>query len=225
MGVKESFDKLAAEYNKHRRRLFPCYDDLYQLPLKYLRIDKINPEILDIGAGTGLFSSFIRSEFPESKLTLIDFSENMLSVAKEHFGDTDISYIVADYTDYHFERTFDFIISAFSIHHLPARVKKSLYRKCYDWLNPGGIFINIDLVSGSTPEMDQLFHLLRDEHYISAGVTDEQMKIVYQQMRLDDPSRVDEQLEWLSNAGFPIVDCIYKYNNYATLYAKKISDK
>jgi tRNA (cmo5U34)-methyltransferase len=33
------------------------------------------PTVLDVGSGTGLFSSFILEKYPEANITLIDISE------------------------------------------------------------------------------------------------------------------------------------------------------
>ncbi len=221
MGVKESFDKVATQYDQDRRRLIPCFDDFYGLPMQFLRMEGNAPEVLDIGAGTGLFSGFVRRKYPGAKLTLIDFSEKMLRVAKERFGDADVTYIVDDYCTHQFEQTFDCIISALSIHHLPAAGKQALYKKCYTWLKPGGVFINADQVSGASREMDRMYAVLRDENLVREGFTEEEMQIAYERMKEDDTSQVDEQLEWLREAGFRTVDCIYKYTEFATFYAQK----
>lgn len=41
------------------------------------------PTILDLGAGTGLYSSLILAKYSKAHITLIDLSEGMLEIAKD----------------------------------------------------------------------------------------------------------------------------------------------
>ncbi|WP_234410488.1 class I SAM-dependent methyltransferase [Caldalkalibacillus mannanilyticus] len=93
---------------------------------------------MDIGSGTGLFSSFILNKYPDAKTTLIDISEKMINIAKERFSNlANITYIIDDYTSYEFDNKFDIIVSSLSIHHLTDIEKKSLYKRIYELLNNG----------------------------------------------------------------------------------------
>lgn len=89
-----------------------------------------NPKILDIGAGTGLLSAFLMERYPDASFTLIDISEKMLDVAKDRFkGNSNVKYIVADYSKYSFVEKYDMVVSALSIHHLEDEEKQKLYKK------------------------------------------------------------------------------------------------
>ncbi|MFB5285396.1 hypothetical protein [Peribacillus sp. Hz7] len=70
--VKEKFNQNALQYDNQRRKLIPCFDDFYSIPISIIETSKETPRVLDIGAGTGLFSSFIKEKFPKAKITLID---------------------------------------------------------------------------------------------------------------------------------------------------------
>ncbi len=220
-GIEKRFDFVANEYDAQRRRLIPCFDDLYSLPLDYLQLQTDTPEVLDIGAGTGLFSAFVLEKYPHAQLTLIDLAEKMLEVAKKRFAGRIASYINADYTMYDFPQKFDVIISALSIHHLTAQDKEALYHKCYTWLKPGGIFLNIDQVLSRSANVEKLHETLRDEKLENAGLTEDEIAQAYERIRYDDPSPMEHQLQWLRDAGFADVDCIYKYSHFAVMYAKK----
>ena len=108
-----------------------------------------NPKILDIGAGTGLLSAFLMERYPDASFTLIDISEKMLDVAKDRFrGNSNVKYIVADYSKHSFVEKYDMVVSALSIHHLEDEEKKELYKKSYSLLKQNGIIINADQVHG-----------------------------------------------------------------------------
>lgn len=133
MSIKEQFDNISEKYDKQRRQLLPCFDDYYNISLSVLAFKGETPKILDIGSGTGLFSSIVLGKYHKAKFALIDLSDKMLEVAKERFKDNmNFKFIVADYTKHNFQEKFDIIISAFSIHHLSAMEKENLYNKCYD---------------------------------------------------------------------------------------------
>ncbi len=85
--LTEAFDKIAGSYDAERRKLIPCFDDFYKTAVYIAKTGKKEPEILDIGAGTGLFAYFLRGKYPAANFTLIDISEKMLNTAKERFSE------------------------------------------------------------------------------------------------------------------------------------------
>jgi len=181
-----------------------------------------DPKILDIGSGTGLFSSIVLQKYPKAEFTLIDLSDKMLKVASERFkGNLNFRYIVADYTKHNFNEKYDIIISALSIHHLSAVDKENFYHKCYDMLNDNGIFINADQVLSASPEIESMFSNLWREFVEQSGLTEDEIQNAYERVSFDNPSTLADQLKWLNNAGFKNADSIYKYYHFCVLYAKK----
>ncbi|PAQ16042.1 SAM-dependent methyltransferase [Bacillaceae bacterium SAOS 7] len=219
--VLKKFNEHAATYDEQRKKLIPCFDDFYSIPISLIESDKEQPTVLDIGAGTGLFSAFLKEKFPEAQLTLIDLSEKMLEVAKQRFQDEEIDYVTADYTTYKFEQTFDIIISSLSIHHLSDEEKRKLYQNVYTWLNPGGIFINADQVLGHTPSIDSMYKQDWWEKISASGLTPKQLDEARERTKLDRMSTLQQQLDWLTESGFRDVDCVYKYFNFVVLVGKK----
>ncbi len=222
MSIKEQFDNVSEKYDKQRRQFIPCFDDYYNLPLCIMEFKDETPKILDIGSGTGLFSSIVLQKYPNAEFTLIDLSEKMLEVAKERFaGNRNFKYIVADYTKHNFEEKYDIIISALSIHHLSADDKESLYKNCYEILNNNGIFVNVDQVLSPSPEIESMFSSLWRNFVENSGLSQEEIQKGYERVSFDNPSTLADQLEWLNKAGFKHADCLYKYYHFCVLYAKK----
>ena len=222
MSIKEAFDNVSGDYDKHRRQMVPCFDDYYNLPLTVMDFEGDNPTVLDLGAGTGLFSSIVLRKYPKAVITLIDLSDRMIDVAKERFaGHSGIKYVVDDYTRHEFEEKFDIIISALSIHHLTAAQKENLYRKCYELLNDGGVFVNSDIVLSPFPDVEAIFQRTWHQMIGSCGLGHDVVREAIDRSSYDDPSTVEDQLKWLREAGFRYADSLYKYYHFCSLFAKK----
>lgn len=220
--IIQKFNENAEKYDSQRRKLIPCFDDFYSIPISIMEHHSSAPTVLDIGAGTGLFASFILNKFPEAKVTLIDISEKMINVAKERFSDfSNINYIVADYTSYEFENKFDIIVSSLSIHHLTDTEKKNLYSQIYNSLNDGGIFVNADQVLGHTASLEKLYKDDWKNKIEKSGLTEEEIFSAYERTKLDKMATLTDQLNWLEESGFNDVDCIYKYFNFVVMYGRK----
>lgn len=221
--VKEKFNENAPDYDKQRKKLIPCFNDFYSIPISIIETNKDAPTVLDIGAGTGLFASFLKEKYPHAHITAVDLSEKMLDIAKERFrDDTRINYIIADYTTYEFEGKFDIIISSLSIHHLTDEEKQKLYTKIYNLLKPNGIFINADQVLGHTSFIEALYTSDWRVKIEASGLTQQELTAAYERTKLDKMSTLADQLNWLIDSGFQDVDCIYKYFNFVVLFGRKV---
>lgn len=221
--VKVKFNENASQYDSQRKKLIPCFNDFYSTAVSVAETNSMNsPKVLDIGAGTGLLSSFILERFPDANLTLIDISEKMLEVAKERFKDIpNIEYIIDDYTKYKFDKKFDLIISSLSIHHLTENEKRQLYFDIYSFLNKDGVFINADQVLGRTPFIESLYKRDWKTKIENSSLSKDEIVSAYERTKLDKMSTLEDQISWLKDIGFLDVDCVYKYFNFVVLFGRK----
>jgi tRNA (cmo5U34)-methyltransferase len=213
MTIQHAFNAIATEYDLLRRILIPCFDDFYQTAVDVLPGDRQAAlQVLDLGAGTGLYAAMVQSAFPNAAFTLVDLAAEMLEQAKSRFQQLHRSpqIIVADYAKADLGGPYDLVISALSIHHLSDTDKEQLYQRIYNSLAPGGMFVNADQVLGQTPALDQLYR----QHWLSAvqalGISEEDLAAAYKRMEYDRMATLDAQLNWLQTAGFDNVDCWYK---------------
>lgn len=134
--------------------------------------------MLELGIGTGETARRVRAVHPDAQLTAIDSSAEMLERARSEFPDADLR--VARLEDALPEGPFDLVYSALAIHHLDAAGKRDLFGRIAAALPSGGMFVLADVVVPDDPE-DQQTPI--DGEY-------------------DLPDRLDDQLEWLREAGF-----------------------
>jgi tRNA (cmo5U34)-methyltransferase len=220
------FNQAAHVYDNQRRNLIPCFDDFYNITVSIAETGMESPNILDLGAGTGLLSSLMLQRYPTAKLTLIDISGKMLEVAKMRFTDmSNVNYIVDDYTNYVYDNKFDIIVSALSIHHLTDSEKKVLYKNAFESLRDGGLFINADQILGNTAFIDSMYKMDWKRKVEASGLAKEDILSAYERTKLDKMSTLESQISWLQEVGFSDVDCVYKYFNFVVMFGRKMDTK
>jgi tRNA (cmo5U34)-methyltransferase len=213
--LKEQFDEIAQKYDAQRPKLIPCFNDFYTICLPIINKLPSLKTVLDIGAGTGLFTQFIYEQRPDIHFTLIDISAEMLTVARERFAGADnVTYNELDFTKGLDGHKYDLIISSLAIHHLEDSQKAALYKNIFAALNPTGIFINADQVKGRTPWFDRYYKTHWEETILQSDLNETELSNAYERIKLDKFGHLQHQLIMLDEAGFKDVDCIYKHNNF-----------
>jgi tRNA (cmo5U34)-methyltransferase len=205
--IKKAFDEMASCYDAQRRWIIPEMDSYYSAAVWAADCTHSRPEILDIGAGTGLLSALMVRKYPDASLTLVDLSEPMLSIAKQRFfGRKNMRYISGDYSNVDFAGRYDVICSALSIHHLEQDAKRRLYKKIVEALHPGGIFVNADQVLGETPAIQQHYLAYWDEFLEPCPLSVEEKNRYYTVgTRLIRTRNSHYSLHGCRNAGLPIL--------------------
>ncbi len=138
-----------------------------------------SPVLLDIGAGTGEFLSFVKSAQPRLKAIALDLSKPYLARARRALGDyKDVEFIAAPAEAMPLpDNSVDAAASIFLFHELPPKVRSAVAREIGRVLKPGGLFVLADTVQyGDAPEFDGLLDvfpsLLYEPYYSSYAKTD-----------------------------------------------------
>lgn len=185
----------ADTYLEMVRSEVPSYERL-QATLAEATVGVDANRILDLGTGTGVTALEVLSRHPQAVLIGVDSSEEMLSHAR--FQMPDRTFLLQRLEDPLPAGPFDLVVSAFAIHHLDADGKQDLFRRMAEVLSPGGRFVMCDVV---IPD-----HPVEQPVPIEPGV--------------DLPSRVDEQLRWLTNAGLE-PEVVFSEDDLAILTADR----
>lgn len=222
--IQEQFNKISKKYDAQRKYLIPCFEDFYNSCLPLIDTLPNAKNVLDVGAGTGLFSQIIYQHRPGLNFSLIDISSEMLAVAKQRFaGLSNFEFKEQDFSTEPITGKYDIIISALAIHHLEDEHKAILYQNIYNAMNAGGIFINADQVEGRTPWFDNFYKSNWKETITTSNLDANAVEKALERIKLDKFAKLDKQLSMLTNAGFQHSDCIYKYNNFTVFAALKTS--
>jgi tRNA (cmo5U34)-methyltransferase len=225
MSIDQAFNKTVEYYDSWIRKAVPGYDDLFAAAKELIPFSPdAAVDVLDLGAGTGLFARQVMDMCPRGRFVLWDVAEKMLEVARDRFRDCagHIELVVDDYRNFTDKGRFDLVISSLSIHHLSDEEKKELFRRIYGALRQGGIFINIDLIRGPTPYLEELYSGNWLSKWKKAGASDDEIRAgIERREAFDRDAPLEDQLGWLRDAGFSDVDCVYRNFKMGVFIAMK----
>jgi tRNA (cmo5U34)-methyltransferase len=225
MTINQAFDRTVAYYDDWMKKALPGYDDLFAVATEVMPFESDAPiRVLDLGAGTGLFSQHVLQRYPNATFVLYDIAAKMLGVAEERFADqTDrFEFVVDDYRNLQAVADFDLIISSLSIHHLSDEEKRRLCQQVYTALKEGGVFVNVDQIKGETTYLQTLYWELWLKHTRGNNAPAEQIQeSIERRTAYDQDALLADQLQWLYEAGFENVDCVYRHTFVGVFYAMK----
>ena len=114
-------------------------------------------KILDLAAGTGVFSREIKSNLPEAHLTVCDLSPFYLKKARQSLAEfTGVDFVEANAESLPFpNNSFDAVVCVYLFHELPKRVRSIVAGEIKRVLKPGASLIFVDSIQkGDKQEFD-----------------------------------------------------------------------
>ena len=187
------------------------------------RADKFK-SVLELGCGTGNLSVLLHTAFPDAGLRLVDISGESLEVCRSRLETC--RGLVCEQNDFgklaYNNESFDLVVSSIAIHHFDSIGKQLLFRQVKDWLSADGVFCFADQCAGATDDLyARHIHHWKDLSF-KAGSSDSEWEMWMQhQADHDHHDTLAEQLDWLREAGFPVVDCTWRYLLWSVIQARK----
>jgi len=173
--------------------------------------------ILDVGAGYGPVSMFILDRYPHATCIAQDGSEPMLHRARKlvgrygarfHTHQSDL--FEANWLPEQFA-PFDAAVSSSCLHNLGdfKRIGE-IYGEVRRHLQPGGVFLNVDLVNAPTATLHQRYVSVATARRQREGSPGTGVDALVRGETGPFPAGLDQHLTALRAAGFTDVDCFWK---------------
>lgn len=168
--------------------------------LAYKRFAQLLPagcrRVLDLGCGTGLELEEIYRLWPDIQVTGVDMCRTMLDKLVEKYGNQKVEIVCRDYFRYDMgSRVWDAVISFESLHHFFPEKKIQLYKKIYDGLENGKMFILGDYIA-CCPEEEEILRNTYLEKRRKSQIHQEQF------VHFDIPLTLEHEIDLLQKAGF-----------------------
>lgn len=154
--------------------------------------------ILELDTGTGETTRRVLDAHPNAHLIGVDASAAMLDTARRRLSPQRASLRLAEFEEPLPAGPFDLVVSVLAVHHLLGPAKADLFTRVHAVLRPKGRFVLADVVVPERPR--DAITPLDPEH--------------------DHPSRVDEQLRWLTEAGLAAT-VVWEHADLAVLAADR----
>ncbi|GAB4433248.1 MAG: hypothetical protein Kow0031_14830 [Anaerolineae bacterium] len=121
----------------------------------------------------------------------------------------------------------DAVLSSLVVHHLPGQAKRALFKIIHKRLSTRGALLIADLIEAQRPEARLLFAATWDRIAQKQSVAETGTTALFEKFKqarwnyyrfndpADRPSPLFEQLLWLNQAGFAVVDCFWLQAGHA----------
>ena len=211
--MKRHLDIDAEAYDVQIRRLIPYYDDMIATGVEVLAaLAPADAHVLDLGGGTGAFSSAVLDGLRGARVTLLDVDADMLAEARRRlarFGDR-ISFREASFLDP--MPAADAVVASLALHHVhDLDTKVALYRAVRDALSAGGVLLNLDAAVSEGSRLKRLVFDRMAERMGDHGISDAEARRHFASWATEDHYfPLDAELGALREAGFDEVECFWR---------------
>ena len=224
--MKRHLDIDAEGYDVQIRRLIPYYDDMMATGVEVLAaLAPADARVLDLGGGTGAFSSAVLDGLPGARVTLLDVDVDMLAEARRRlarFGDR-ISLRQGSFLDP--LPAVDAVVASLALHHVDSLdTKVTLYRAARDALSVGGVLLNLDAAVTEGSRLSRLVFDRMAERMGDHGISDAEARGHFASWAQEDHYfPLDAELGALREAGFDEVECFWRRGLSAVTCALRLT--
>jgi ubiquinone/menaquinone biosynthesis C-methylase UbiE len=193
-----TFEKIADAYAQH------YFSDMSDTPYIDIFLNQLPPKghVLDIGCGPGQFTQYMMKK--DFEVTGIDYSQEMIKLAKQkvptgHFQHMDMKHMNFE------DETFDGLLVAYSIIHIPSEEIPQTLREFHRVLKPNGL-IQVIVQKGSadkvvdepfSPGSKMLYNFFSKQR-ISEFINEEHFSLSYiEEVNSEDPDLMSDTIIYL----------------------------
>lgn len=226
--IEERFDNDVERFSNLETAQQTTLDAAFNLELITAGISNRYPNkisLLDIGCGAGNFAVKLCLKKPDTSVTLIDLSKNMLDRAHDRVSAVTSGHVEVIKGDFRTVETgtrkYDVIIATAVLHHLRDDNDWELsFRKLFDLLNENGSIWIFDLVHQTDERLQQLIYHKLYGDYLTDLRDEAYRDHVFNYIDKEDtPRSLMYQLTLLQKVGFTNIDVLHKNLCFASFVA------
>ena len=197
-------------YNETIRRFIPGYEE--GLAQAARKIAAVHPTlVLDLGTGTGALAEAILEHEGVSVVEAIDVDAEMLDQARirlKRFGTR------ARFRECSFDARLpecDAVATSLALHHVPEMERKrAVYKRIFQVLRPGGLFVNADVTMSADPMVREQCYRIWAAHLVSCGIEERRAYEHFEEWAVEDTYfPLHDELAALYEAGFH-AECVWR---------------
>ncbi|MCZ6116430.1 carboxy-S-adenosyl-L-methionine synthase CmoA [Campylobacter ureolyticus] len=217
-------ENVASVFDDMISRSVPFYDVssnlITQILVKYLDSQAF---IIDLGCSTGALLFKLFEKNPKFRLCGVDNSKAMQEIAKNKakaYG-SKVEFIEADALTFEFNSA-NAVILNYTLQFIRPLKRVNFIKKIYDGLEEGGIFILSEKLLYEDKKLSKNMIEIYEEYKEKNGYS--KYEIAQKRQALENvliPFSEDENKKLLKDAGFRVIETIFKWGNFASFMAIK----
>ena len=216
MGAAAHLGIKPGEYDNTIATLIPHYFDLIEAAAAAVDVvARQAPAVVDLGTGSGALAQRILKVRPKARLIGIDTDASMLDSATRRLRGK-IQVIEDDFEEIRIPRC-DVVSASFSLHHVPTgRRKAAVYKRCFQALRHGGMFVSADCYLAGSAQMRKR-HREAWLHHLQNTYTRRKAEGFLRTWAKEDVYfTLDREIELLKEAGFG-VEVTWRKDSFAVV--------
>ncbi len=151
--IRLMFDTIAPTYQRANTVMSGKLDQQWRKTL-VASLPGSTQNVLDLCTGTGDLAELILKRFPDSQITGLDFSPNMLAIAKNRIG-VRMKYVQGDVLSLPFESHFDAAVLSYSLRNF--KDLRRFFEEVFRVLKPGGQALFLELTKPPSKIMRAIY--------------------------------------------------------------------
>ena len=226
----------AAGYDTAIRRFVPHYDEMLAVTVGTVASALLHtspasgrrePEIIELGAGTGAVIDALAAQIFAARFTAIDCDPQMLATARARLAQWQprVRFVQARFADgLAAASSVEVIVASLALHHeRDLRAKTKLYRRIFSTLSPGGFFVNADVTLAAAGLPRGLALDAWVAHQTASGIPESEARRQLEKWQREEDRyfTIDEELGALAEAGFSACDVVWRRGPMTVLLAAR----
>lgn len=216
-------DEVAQCFDEMLQRSIPNYETMRELVYNVGRhYVKDGATVMDIGCSNGNAALPFVKTF-NNQFVLCDVSESFLDLCRKGFKEhKNVKIINHDLRNGVPDVQSCLILSILTVQFTPIEYRQKIINSVYEHLQPGGAFIFVEKLLGTTYDIDSVlvdeyYELKRENQYTQEQIQTKRKSLEGVLVPITESWNID----LLRSAGFKKIDCFWRYLNFAGYLAVK----